>query len=59
MKERLIQLIADAGYDTITAAEIASRYIAEFKASGSTETVYVIGRTGACVRLCRRAAAAA
>jgi len=42
-KETLAEIVRDAGYDFITACEIAGNTIREFLQSGKRESTYVIG----------------
>jgi len=44
VKEQIVCLLQQAGYDTITACEQADATIAEFIASGDGERTYNIGK---------------
>ena len=45
IKERLVEIIASEGFDLVTACEMASTTIAEFKASDKARVCYVVRGT--------------
>lgn len=44
VRERLIDALREAGYDTVTAAEHVTRYLAEFRASGKRTATIMCGK---------------
>lgn len=45
VKEQIVEIIRAEGYDFITACELATKCIAEFKVSGEQSSRYHIGHT--------------
>lgn len=43
IKEKLVQIIQSAGYDMLTACELADKYLQEIKADKRRKIVYYIG----------------
>jgi hypothetical protein len=50
VKEQLVEIVRGEGYDFMTACELVTDCIKEFKASGKREARYYIGRTSFTIR---------